>query len=100
MGNLDNEDKSEEENSDNSHGGGEDQELQDFENEHDHPRTCWMKCNERLRKVMINPYTSKRIKYFHAILSLTLFLDIIMTSLLIGSWEFQTQSTTDILYSQ
>jgi len=50
--------------------------------------------------MMINPYQSKKIKYFHAILSLTMYLDIIMTSLLIGSWDFQTKETSDIMYSE
>ena len=50
---------------------------------------------------MINPYQSKKVKYFHALLSLTLYMDIIMTGLLIGSWEFQTTiDSADILYNQ
>jgi len=47
--------------------------------------------------MMINPYTSKRTKLFHVVLSLTLYVDIIFTSLLMGSWEFQTNKESDIL---
>lgn len=47
-----------------------------------------MKCNERLKKLMINPSQSKKLKYFHVLLAVTLYFDIIMTSILMGHWEF------------
>ena len=72
-------------------------ELQELDFDHDYPQGCYYRCNEKLKKMMINPYQSKKVKYFHALLSLTLYFDIILTSLCMGSYEFQTIDGNDLL---
>jgi hypothetical protein len=63
------------------------------------PQSCCMRCNEKLRKMMVNPYQSKKVKYFHTLLALTLYVDIIMTSLLMGNWKFITTEGSNQMYN-
>ena len=65
----------------------EDNMLQEDEVEEEEIQTPASRCKDRMSKLMISP-DNKRLKNIHLVVSFTYFLDLIVTSLMLGNYRF------------
>lgn len=70
--------------------------VAELEDSHDESGTPISRCSEKMNRFMIKP-TNRKLKMFHLLVSVTLYVDITVTGFILGNYRFQIGEDVNFL---